>query len=90
MAPKPPTGPADPIRAADAALYLHADLRQLDPTDSPALPLWHLLMSLVEYADQHGINLAAQLRTVCEEYQVCTEKPLPAWAAPFLRLPHAG
>lgn len=51
----------DSVKAAQAAIDTHNAAMRLEDGTGPAVDLWHLLVSLVEWADANSVDLDAEL-----------------------------
>jgi len=51
----------DAVKAAQAAIDAHNAAMCLEDESGPSVDLWHLLVSLVEWADANHVDLDAEL-----------------------------
>lgn len=51
----------DAVKAAQAAIDTHNTAMCLEDGSGPSVDLWHLLVSLVEWADANHVDLDAEL-----------------------------
>lgn len=61
--------------AAAAAINLHTEQSKIDDEGNPEIALYHLLDSLSDYAEDHGVDLGAVLADVVEDRRVNTANP---------------
>jgi hypothetical protein len=56
--------------AARDAIKGHTETTDIDDEGNPETALWHLLHSLIDYADQEGIDFKEVVENAMEEYAI--------------------
>lgn len=70
----------EPVAAAQAAIDAHNSAMRLEDGSGLDVDLWHLLRSLIEWADAKGVDLDAELSSAREDI-----REMEAQAAPFAK-----